>query len=383
MTLTTPRRARLVRLGIAAAVGAGGLLAAPAPASATTSPYVVVADHLANPRGLFIPKGSETLYFSEAGFGGGNARVGIRAGTGQTGRVSVVPDADDHHPRVHRLASHLWSGAREEEGLVATLGPAGLTKKGRSLYVVISEAFQKGLGPQPQEGRLLKITRSGIHAVADIATASIKWESTRLGLNDQFPDTNPYGVTVYRHHGRSTLYVIDAGANTVSRVGRHGHLTVVSYLPNTPKADAIPTCIAQGPDGALYVTTLALVDGPGAAKIYRIDPSKHRSVFHSAKVWATGLTAMNGCAFSPGGKYFYVSELVATETLKGAPQGLPPAAVVKIPFAHPNSGRTYLGLSFLHFAGGVAVDRDGHVYVANFTAQGPGAPLGQVLRLKQ
>jgi sugar lactone lactonase YvrE len=190
-------------------------------------------------------------------------------------------------------------------------------------------------------------------------------------------------VTVYRHHGRSTLYVIDAGANTVSRVGRHGHLTVVSYLPNTPKADAIPTCIAQGPDGALYVTTLALVDGPGAAKIYRIDPSKHRSVFHSAKVWATGLTAMNGCAFSPGGKYFYVSELLATETLKGAPQGLPPAAVVKIPFAHPNSGRTYLGLSFLHFAGGVAVDRDGHVYVANFTAQGPGAPLGQVLRLKQ
>jgi hypothetical protein len=246
----------------------------------------------------------------------------------------------------------------------------------------MSEAFHKGLGPQPQEGRLLRVSPHGIRAVADVATASLKWESTRLSLNSQFPDTNPYGVTVYRNHHRSTLYVIDAGANTVSRVGPHGHLKVIAYLPNTPKADAIPTCIAQGPDKALYVTTLALVDGPGAAKIYRIDPRHHTSVFKAAKVWATGLTALNGCAFGPGGKYFYASELVATETLKGAPTGLPPAAVVKIPFAHPNSGRTYLGLSFLHFPGGVAVDRHGHVYVANFTVQGPGKPIGQVLRLR-
>jgi hypothetical protein len=37
----------------------------------------------------------------------------------------------------------------------------------------------------------------------------------------------------------------------------------------------------------------------------------------------------------------------------------------------------------VHLAGGVAVDRDGRVPVANFTNQGAGAPIGQVLRLKQ
>jgi DNA-binding beta-propeller fold protein YncE len=337
MTSTTWSRPRLLRLGLATALGAGALLAAPSMASATPAQYVVVADHLANPRGLFIAKGSEDLYFSQSGYGGGNAKVGVQLGTGQNGSVSVAWDADSTHPGVQRIASHLWSATLKDEGQVATLGAAGLTKKHGQVYVAMSEAFQKDIGPQPQEGRLLKVSRSGVHAVADIATASLKWEATRLGLNTQFPDTNPYGVTVFRHGSSSTL----------------------------------------------YVTTLALVDGPGAARIFRIDPTQHHSVFTAAKVWATGLTAMNGCAFSPDGKYFYVSELLATETLKGAPKGLPPAAVVKVPFAHPNSGRTYLGLSFLHFAGGVAVDRDGHVYVANFTNQPAGAPIGQVLRLDQ
>jgi hypothetical protein len=363
-------------------LGAGGLLA-PSIASADPVGYVVVADHLANPRGLFIPTGSESLYFTESGFGGGNAKAGVQLGTGQNGRVSVVEDADDARPAVHRIASHLWSKTFSEQGQLSTGGPAGLTRRGGTLYVAMSEVFHTGRGPQPQEGRLLTVSPGGVHAVADLASASLKWESTHLGLNSQFPDTNPYGVTVYRHRGTSTLYVLDAGANTVSRVGRHGQVTVVTYLPNTRKADAVPTCMAQGPDGALYVTTLALADGPGAAKIYRIDPTKHRPVLRSAKVWATGLTAMNGCAFGPGGTYLYVSEFLATETLKGAPKGLPPAAVVKIPFAHPSSGRSYLGLSFLHFAGGVAVDREGHVYVANFTNQGTGAPIGQVLQLRQ
>src|SRR3954463_12934033 len=162
MTTSIPRGARLLRLGLAAAFGAGPLLAAPSVAAATPVGYTVVADHLANPRGLFIAKGSETLYFSEAGFGGGGPRTGIQLGTGQNGRVSVVYNADSRPPRVPRIASHLFSTAFSGGGVLATLGPAGLTKKGHKLYVVIGEEFHKGLGPQPQEGRLLTVSRHGI-----------------------------------------------------------------------------------------------------------------------------------------------------------------------------------------------------------------------------
>ena len=199
-----------------------------------------------------------------------------------------------------------------------------------------------GLGPQPQEGRLLGIDDGRTYSVADVATADLKWESipANKALNPQFPDANPYGVTVTREH---QTYVVDAAANTVDRIGPHGAVKVIAYLPNTPQSDAVPTCLSQGPDGALYVGTLSIADGPGAAHVYRVDPRSHASVTTKATVWASGLSAINGCSFSRDGKYFYASEFIAMEKITGPVAGPPPAAVVKIPFNNPSS-HTYLGL---------------------------------------
>jgi SMP-30/Gluconolactonase/LRE-like region len=370
------RRRSRQRLGLAIALAAAAALAgcsaAAPPPLPSGPPYVVIAGHLANPRGLFIEKGTSSLYFTEAGFGGGSPKAGVKDGTGQNGRLSVVDVAGDRPRTVRPLATNLWSDVRPESGFSLSFGPAGLTAHGGRVSVAMEA---KTGGPHPQEGRLLEVSPSGVRAVADIATASVDWESTRADLNSQFPDTNPYDVTEYRADGVSTLYVIDAAANTVSRVGARGRLDVIAYLPDTATADAIPTCLAQGPDGALYVTTLAFLDGAKAAKVYRIDPKAHRPVLHAADVWASGLTALNGCAFSPDGTALYVSEF---QTALDSSQ----AAVVRLPFAHPNSGRTSLGRSFLQAAGGVAVDRDGRVYVANRTNQDPGKPSGQVLRLR-
>ncbi len=353
-------------------------------ASASATPSVtVVADHLANPRGLSFLGGSETLLVAQAGFGSGSRTKGVQVGTGQTGLVTAILDADGRHSRTSTVANHLWSQtASSAQRGTETVGPAGVNAANPDrVLLAMSENFVAGLGPQPQEGRLLGIHDGHTFSVADVATADLKWESipANKALQPQFPDANPYGVTVTRTH---QTYVVDAAANTVDRVGPHGAVKVIAFLPNTPLSDAVPTCLSQGPDGALYVGTLSIADGPGAAHVYRVDPRSHASVTSIATVWASGLSAINGCSFSRDGKYFYASEYIAMEKITGPVAGPPPAAVVKIPFNNPSS-HTYLGLDALHFAGGVAVDDNGSVYVANWSNQPAGPAMGQVVRLNR
>ncbi len=378
------RKRRASRVGLATVLGAVTAIAVPGVASASApSSVTIIAGHLANPRGLSFVGGSETLLVAQAGFGSGSRSAGVQVGTGQTGLVTAVFDADGRHSRTATVADHLWSQTanRPQEG-TTTVGAAGINAANPDrVLVAMSENYTAGLGPQPQEGRLLGIDDGRAYSVADVATADLKWESipANKALNPQFPDVNPYGVTVTR--GGQT-YVVDAAANTVDRIGRDGSVHVIAYLPNTPLSDAVPTCLSQGPDGALYVGTLSIADGPAAAHVYRVDPSSHASVTAKATVWASGLSAINGCAFSRDGKYFYASEYIAMEKITGPVVGPPPAAVVKIPFNHPSS-HTYLGLDALHFAGGVAVDDNGSVYVANWSNQPAGPAMGQVVRLNR
>jgi len=383
------RLTRMRGVAVLAVLAVGAPVSAQAAGAAGASPpkpgFTVVANNLANPRGLSFSgrsgfgDSSEVLYVAEAGLGGGTARTGVQVGTGQTGRVVAVHDADAAHPQFTLVTSNLWSETTSGPHGFETVGPAGISVlNADAIYVAMSENFVPGLGPQPQQGRLLRLTHGGrIRSVADVATASLQWESipSHKALNRDFPDTNPYGVTTVGHE----IFVVDAAANTVDEIGPHGTVRVLAYLPNTPRSDAVPTCITKGPDGALYVGTLAIAAGPGAAKVYRIDPETTAPVTHAATVWASGLSTINGCAFSPDGKYFYASEFLALETLKGPPTGPPPSAVVKIPFNHPTQ-HTYLGLGVLHFAGGVAVDTEGSVYVSNWSNQPAGKPIGQILR---
>lgn len=385
LTVTT-----LVAVCFPAAAQAAGT----APPHPPAPGFTVVADHLANPRGLSFSLESDSrspesesrsddsgavLYVAEAGLGGGTASTGVQVGTGQTGSVVAVSGADSAHPQATVVSSNLWSETGNGDHGFETVGPAGISAgSDNALYVVMSENYAPGLGPQPQQGRLLRLNAHGqIRSVADVATASLQWESipANHALNPQFPDTNPYGVTTTGHE----MFVVDAAANTVSEVTPNGTVRVLAYIPNTPRSDAVPTCVTQGPDGALYVGTLAIAEGPGGAKVYRIDPETTAPATQAATVWASGLSTINGCAFSPDGKYFYASEFLALETLTGPPTGPPPSALVKIPFHHPTT-HDYLGLGVLHFAGGVAVDTEGSVYVSNWSNQGPGTPIGQVLR---
>ena len=156
-------------------------------------------------------------------------------------------------------------------------------------------------------------------------------------------------------------------------------------MPNSLNGvnDSTPTCVAKGPDGALYIGTLSLVasntTNPQSAIVYRVDlgatdPSDFSKVLRVAKPWATNLWPVSGCAFGRDGN-FYVAELSTTGGF-----AFTGGDVLKISFEHPNTRRESLTNQTLSVPGGVAVGPDGSVYVTNKTNGFPGA--GEVVRLR-
>src|SRR5579862_5392554 len=124
--------------------------------------------------------------------------------------------------------------------------------------------------------------------------------------------------------------------------------------PITVMAQAVPTSVAIGPDGALYVSLLRGVPSdPGTAYIYRVVPG------YGAEVWARGLTSVTAIAFDRHGR------LLATEFNTGGLLSPPtvPGALVRI----SDNGRTVttLPVTDLYQPTGVAVAPDGTVYVSN------------------
>lgn len=123
-------------------------------------------------------------------------------------------------------------------------------------------------------GHLLKVSQGGkIRNVSNVGDFDYAWTQQHFDLAPRdFPDSNPYGVLALSDN----LYVANAASNTLDLVHPNGTEEILAFFPNNTIADATPTCVAQGPDGALYIGTLALVDsltlGP-SAKVYRVDPS--------------------------------------------------------------------------------------------------------------
>jgi len=368
MTLLRPGRWATAALVVAAAAAP----AAVGPAASAASTMTVVASGLNNPRGMTF-KGS-TLYVAEAGLGSGTPATGAQLGAGATGSITMVRGALGTRPVQSRVATGLSSYAYDEGG-PQTLGIEDVAVDGSGAAGGLLGIFGEPGASGTTLGDVVRFPRRGAPSVvSSVGAADYAWTAAHTGdawaPTNQFPDANPYGVVVAG--GRT--FALDAGANTLDEVLADGTVQVLAFIPDTPTSDSVPTCLAKGPDGALYVGTMALEEyllhGPGTATVYRVDPratdpTSLAAVLGVATVWATGFSTITGCTFSSRGA-FYAAEML-------------PGDVVEAPFATPQTGRTTYGAGRLTRPDDVVVDRRGDVYVSDVSSS-PSAGAGRVVR---
>lgn len=271
-------RTRSARRTIAA-LGVAGLavLGVPSTAAGDLGDIEVVATGLDNPRGMTLgPDGA--VYVAESGAGGtGPCFAGPEGGRvcyGRTGAVTRVDD--DGQERVLRRLSSIAGadGAR-------AIGPSDVAFRGGRMHVTVGLGLELDLANTiPALDRMGQLIRAHgwsntWHTVADLA----EFEDRRNPTGDE-RDSNPNSVV---RKGR-TLVVADAGGNDVLRVRRDGSIRVLATLPNRRvdgmSMDEVPTSVAVGPDGAVYVGQLTGFPFPvGGARVYRIDGDGDVDVF--------------------------------------------------------------------------------------------------------
>jgi hypothetical protein len=331
------RRGRRTLLTLAAAAALVGTAVIPAQAHGShghPKPPTRVAGGLDNPRQLSIT-GDRVLYVAEAGTGGsGPCKMGPEGDEvcfGATGAVTRV----DHRGRQSRVLTGLPSLAAP--GGSAAIGPSDVESLGgRSLAVLI------GLGADPAEradlpgvGRKMgtlqyaRIGSSHMSTIADLAA----YEAKANPIHDA--DSNPSSVI----RVGSKFVVTDAGGNTLLSVKPwrtpstlavfQDQLAVAPPFLGLPPgtmipAQAVPTAVVRGRDGAYYVSQLTgFPFEKGSANIYRVVPG------HAPTVWASGLTNVTGLAFDGKGRLYAVQ--LANDGLLGVPEGeLPTGSLVRV-----------------------------------------------------
>lgn len=351
-------------------------VAAPASASApsTSTPTVrVVASGLNNPKHLTFGPGG--LYVTEAGTGGNSCvtAFGFTLCEGETGSVALVSPFG-----TFTVLSGLPSAADSQ----SVSGPGAVTFD-RGKLAVLVEGATAAQGPGAEAFGKLLLARplassSGWTFAADFAAFAVAHPQDPATLGG-FPgdvedpsDSNPYDIVPFR----GGYAIADAAANDVLWLSPSGNLSILTRLPTIPMqfngatidAQAVPTSVAVGPDGALYIGSLpGLPSLPGTSVIYRLVPGQQPTVA------ADGLTTVTDIAFDHEGN------LLALEFNTGGLFAPPttPGALVRVDLSTGTS--TTLPVSGLLNPTGLAVGPDGAVYIANDGNAGPGA--GEVLRV--
>jgi hypothetical protein len=211
-------------------------------------------------------------------------------------------------------------------------------------------------------------------------------------LNEPAIDSDPYGLTSYA----GGLAIADAAANDVL-LYKNGTLSTLAVLPTIPEslpanalgpgdppvtteiqAQAVPTSLAVGPDGALYIGELGGANDKGVASVYRLMNGQLTQ-------FATGFSMIGDIAFDQAGRLL-VLEMDQNGLLDSANPPTP-GALIRI---NADGSQTVLASTGLEFPGGMAVAKDGSIYVTNWSVlQGsddpnlpPGTPIGgELLRI--
>jgi hypothetical protein len=299
-------RTALSRATAAAAAALMGLsllaVAAPASAGPPSDEPVTVATGLNNPRQLSIGPGHR-LYVAEAGVADACTPIPGEAAEfqvcGFTGSVTEVR-GEAQRRVVTGVPTLFFNGE--------LIGASDVDVRGRTISVLIGGLSEATRARDSLPGdyaafgtlrtgdlRAAPLTPSDLAPSADLAA----FELANNPDGNQPPDSNAVGFTAL---GGNRWAVTDAGGNTLLIVGRGGERLVATFpngapVPNpfgggTVPPQAVPTDVAVGPDGALYVSQLTGFPFPtGGSTIWRVTPSGQVSAY------ATGLTMVTSLAW--------------------------------------------------------------------------------------
>ena len=161
----------------------------------------------------------------------------------------------------------------------------------------------------------------------------------------------------------------DAGGNDLLKVDHKGRISVVAVfptqaveappgipdLPPVIDAQAVPTSVVKGPDGAFYVGQLTGFPFPvGGASVFRVVPG------HDPEVFAGGFTNIIDIAFDKRGR-LYVLEIATGGLLNTPPDQLPAGRLVRV---NRDGSQTTLASEGLNAPGGFVLGH-GAAYITN------------------
>jgi hypothetical protein len=220
-----------------------------------------VATGLNNPRNIFLAADG-TLYIAEAGVGGDQDAIGPfgPAKAGQTGQISAVSSDGEQTVVVSDIVS-MDAGFGQVEGVM------GVYVTDESLWVVY------GLGPQGEDN---PFPDGLVEAVVehDLETLEVKQTiDLRAFEAENNPDasmeivSNPADMAVAED---GTIYIADASGNSVIKWTADGGAELFAAWIVDEVGSAVPTAVAIGPDGDLYVGFLSgFPYAPGTARVER------------------------------------------------------------------------------------------------------------------
>jgi hypothetical protein len=208
-------------------------------------------------------------------------------------------------------------------------------------------------------------------------------------------DSDPYAIVSYD----GGLAIADAAGDDVL-LYKGGKLSTLAVLPLIPEiipagaegtnqppkatplqAQPVPTSLAVGPDGDLYIGELGGANDKGVAGVYRLAGSKLTK-------YAGGFSMIGDIAFDPQGRLLVLemdqAGLLDPASAKG---GLPtPGAIIRI---NKDGTQTMIASTGLEYPGGLVVTKNGTIYATNISIiQGKDDPYypkfsGEIVRIAE
>jgi sugar lactone lactonase YvrE len=267
------------------------------------------------------------------------------------------------HGRQQLVVQGLPSYAPFAPPSAGAVGPSDVSFAAGRGYVVIGLAANPDVRAQLAEpfGWVARFHANGRVTY----TIDVSAHETQANPDGGLVESNPNGLLA----DAGPRVVADAAANSLLSLDRLGQVSTIAVFPSRPQGrstDAVPTSVARGPDGALYVGELTGVPfTPGQAAIWRLAPGQ------PPQLYCTGFSYIIDLDVDRHGRLYVLEHASAAN---GPFAGTPGQLLRVAPDCTRKPIRTGLPAPT-----SVAIGPDGNPYIS---INGTSATAGEVIRVE-